>query len=193
MSQLCALADVQTYLGDSAASSSAVLNALITNASAFIEQYCNRVFAQANYTETRNGRDTATLYMRQQPIVSVQSLTIDGITVQASPDTRTYGYVFDDQQIYLRGCARGPFGQPERFVRGVQNIVMQYTAGFQVIPADVAQACIELVADKFAKRNRIDKSSETLGTQQTQAYVMTDMPARVKAALASYRVPMVPA
>lgn len=192
MSQLCALADVQTYLGDSAASSGSVLSALITNASAMIEQYCNRVFAQASYTETRNGRNTETLYMRQQPIMSVQSLTIDGITVPASTNPKGYGYVFDDAQLYLRG-ARGPFGQPERFERGAQNIVVQYMAGFQTIPADVAQACIELVADKFAKRNRIDKSSETLGTQQTQAYVMTDMPARVKAALASYRVPMVPA
>lgn len=192
MSQLCQLSDVQAYLGDSASSSSAVLDTLIANASGMIEQYCNRTFALADYTETRNGRNTETLYLRQQPIVSVASLKINGIAVQASPDTRTYGYVFDDQQLYIRG-ASGSYGQQDRFVRGVQNIVVQYSAGFATIPDDVAQACIELVADKFAKRNRIDKSSETLGTQQTQAYVMSDMPARVKAALASYRVPMVAA
>lgn len=192
MSTLCTADDVKTYGGITTTAEDGLIAALIPQASGQIEQYCNRTFLQGTYTETRNGRDTATLYLRQQPIVSVQSLTIEGVTVQPSPNTQTYGYVFDEAQIYIRH-ARGPFGQPDRFVRGVQNIVVQYTAGFEAIPDDIVQACVELVMWKRAKRNRIDKSSETLGSQQTQAYVMSDMPASVKAALSSYRIPMVPA
>jgi len=193
VSQLCTLNDVKVYGGITTTADDAAITALITQASGQIEQYCNRTFAQAAYTETRNGRDTETLYMRQQPIVSVQSLTIDGITIQASPDTRSYGYVFDDAQLYLRGTARGPYGQPGRFVRGFQNITVAYTAGFQTIPADVVQACVELVLWKRAKRTRIDNTSQALGDQQTQAYDLSAMPKSVAAALSSYRVPMVPA
>lgn len=195
MSDLCALDDVKTYLGITTNAEDALIKALITQASAQIENYCNRTFAQTTYTETRNGRGSRTMFMRQIPIVSVTALTIDGVTVQASSNPQTYGYVFDDERIYLRGTSPsyGPYGQPDCFSRGVQNVVVTYTAGFSAIPGDVAQACIELVAWKRAKRNRIDKTSETLGTQQTQAYSLADMPASVKSAINSYRVPMVPA
>lgn len=132
--------------------------------------------------------------MRQQPIVSVQSLTIDDVTIQPSPNTQTYGYVFDDQQIYLRGTSPsyGPYGQPDCFTRGIQNVTAAYTAGYASIPIDVMQACVEWVCWTFAKRDRLDKSSETLGQQQTQAYSLADMPPQVKLKLNSYRIPMVP-
>jgi hypothetical protein len=178
VSQLCALGDVKTYLGITTTAMDAVLSALITNASAFIESYCNRVFALSSYTESYNGTGGDRLYSWRAPIVSVASLSVDGIAIQAAPNTQSPGFVFDDDLIYLRGA---------RFCKGVQNVTVSYTAGFAAIPADVNQACIELVALKYAKRDRIDKSSETLGTQQTQAYAMADMPAQVKTALNNYR------
>lgn len=195
---LCQLSDVKTYLGITSSGTDQVLSALITNASSFIERYCNRAFEQASYTETRNGNGADAIYLRNAPIVSVQSVSVDGVSIPAAPDTTSYGYVFDEHKVYLRGDARvnpitpGIFaGYPPRFQRGVQNIVIAYTAGFATIPADVNQACVELVAAKLAKRDRVDKSSETLGTQQTQAYSMADMPASVKTALAQWIVPMV--
>lgn len=177
MSQLCQLSDVQAYLGDSAASSAAVLGTLIQNASAFIEQFCNRTFAIANYTETRNGNGGNRLFLMNGPIVTVTAVSVDGQTVAAAPSVTANGWVNDDSIVYLRGGC---------FTRGVQNVTVAYSAGFAATPADVSQACIELVAEKFAKRNRIDKASETLGTQQTQAYIQSDMPARVKTALKPY-------
>lgn len=177
MSQLCAFSDVQTYIGDSAASSATVLQALITNASAFIEQYCNRTFAVTAYNETRNGNGGDRLFLLNGPIVAVTGVTVDGQIIPQATDSLAYGWVNDDSIVYIRaGC----------FARGVQNVNVQYSAGFATIPADVAQACIELVAEKFAKRNRIDKASETLGQQQTQSYIQADMPARVKTALQPY-------
>jgi hypothetical protein len=177
VSQLCQLTDVQTYLGDSASSSAVALDALIENASAFIEQYCNRTFALANYTETRNGNGGNRLFLLNGPVVSVTAVSVNGQTIAAAPSVMANGWVNDDSMVYLRGGC---------FTRGFQNVTVAYSAGFATIPADVAQACIELVAEKFAKRNRIDKVSETLGTQQTQAYIQADMPARVKTALQPY-------
>lgn len=189
MSALCALADVKNYLGITDTSQDALINALIPQASAQIENYCNRTFAQASYSETRNGNNASSMFLRQVPIVSVASLSVDGVAIAASPDPQTFGYVFDEDTIYIRGCRSGA---PTRFERGVQNVAISYSAGFSAIPADVAQACIELIAWKRAKRNRIDKRSETLGQQQTQAYDLSDMPASVKSVINSYRIPMVP-
>lgn len=180
MSQLCALADVKTYLGVTTTNTDAALTALITNVSAAIENYCNRTFAQATYTDTYNGNGRPSLYLREGPVTAVSAVTVDGVSVPAAASATASGYVFDDSMLYLRaGC-------PDRFNRGVQNVTVSYTAGYSAIPQDVNQACVEWVAFKFAKRSRIDEKSQTLGTAQTQAYDLSDMPASVKSALSSY-------
>ncbi len=184
MSQLCLLSDVKTYLGTADTNSDTVLTALITNASAFIETYCNRTFAQASYTETRNGGCGPKMYLANGPVVTVSSLTVNNQAVPAAPDAVSYGFVWDTMMVYIRRGQGG--GGPQEFYKGFQNVQVVYTAGYASIPPDVAQACIELVASKYAKRNRIDKSSETLGQQQTQAYDLSDMPKSVKAALQAY-------
>ena len=196
---LCAVSDVQGYLGTSDSALVPILTTLVANASAFIERYCGRTFEQGTYTETRNGNGAEAIYLRQGPIVSVQSVSVDGIAIPAAPDAISYGYVFDDRRVYLRGYARvSPstpgtlIGSVGSFRRGIQNVVIAYTAGYAVIPPDLNQACVELVADKYAKRKRIDEKSQTTGQQMTAAYDLSDISARVKTAINAYRLPMIP-
>lgn len=198
MSALCALEDVKSYLGITNTNQDALITTLISNASAFIESFCGRVFESASYSETRNGNGAASIFTRQSPITAVSSVTVDGVAIQAAPDTISYGYVTDGQRIYLRGSAGVGTrtqallgGFPIAFTRGIQNVVLAYTAGYAVIPADLNQACVELIADKLAKQSRIDKKSETLGSQQTVSFDLSDMPARVRTALGAYRLPMI--
>ncbi len=179
---LCALADVKTYLGITETTTDAVLTALIANASTLIESYCNRVFLTATYTETRNGGGGPKLLLLNAPITAVSSVTVEGYAVPAAPDAISPGYLFDQQVLYIR-----PGGNPCEFNRGIQNVTVSYTAGFATVPPDVNQACVELIASKYAKRNRIDKKSETLGTAQTIGFDLSDMPLSVKTALSSYR------
>lgn len=181
MSQLCALSDVKTYLGITTTTTDAALNALITNTSAAIENFCNRSFAQAVYTDTYNGTGKSVLYLREGPITAVASVSVDGVAIPPASSATSYGYTFDDSMLYIRAG-----GTCERFNKGVQNVVVSYTAGYVATPQDVNQACIEWVAWKYAKRTRIDEKSQTLGAQQTQAYDLSDMPASVRSALMSY-------
>lgn len=174
MSDLCALADVKAFLGITTTANDAVLSALITNVSAAIESYCNRTFASTSYTETRNGQGGCRLFLANGPVTAVASVSVDGVAIPPAPDALSSGYLVDANTVYLRGYC---------FTRGVQNVMVTYTAGFAAVPGDVAQACIESVAAHFAKRDRIDKASETLGTQQTISYSQADMPAAVKTAL----------
>lgn len=181
MSALCSLADVKTYLGWMDGNRDAVISALIPAASGFIESYCDRVFLQASYTETRNGNGGSRLFLRNGPVSAVASVTVDGLTVPAATNAVTFGYVFDDLAVYIREG-----GYPGRFNRGVQNVTVAYTAGFAAIPPEVNQACVELIAFKLAKRDRIDKKNEVLA-QQTVGFDMSDMPAGAKTLLAQYR------
>jgi hypothetical protein len=180
VSQLCALADVKSYMGLTDTNQDALLTTLIGNASAFIETYCNRTFAQASYTETRNGGCGPKLYLANGPVVSVSSVSVDGTAVPLAPDAKSYGFVWDAMQVYIR-----PGGYPGEFTKGIQNVVVSYTAGYVTTPPDVNQACCELIAYKMAKRNRIDKKNEVLA-QQTLGFDMSDMPASVKTALQAY-------
>ena len=183
--QLCQVADVQTYLGDAAKNAGDVLELLINGASAFIENWCNRKFALTDYTEWRNGTGKERIYLANGPVVSVAAVSVDGYAVQPSPDTRSYGFVVGDNTLYLRPGA-GPGAAPRVFTRGIQNVEIQYQAGFATIPPDIIQACIELVASKFAKRTRIDRRSETLA-QQTVGFDLSDMPASVKTVLQQWQ------
>ena len=171
---LCVLADVKAFLGVTSSATDGVLNTLIANVSATIESFCNRTFASTVYTERRNGNDGYRLFLANGPVTAVSSVSVDGIAIIPAPDALTSGYLADANTVYLRGYT---------FTRGIQNVSVSYTAGFATIPLDVAQACIELVASHFAKRERIDKASETLGTQQTISYSQADMPAAAKLAL----------
>jgi hypothetical protein len=172
---LCALADVKAYLGiaPGTTSTDAVLTTLVTNVSAAIESYCNRAFASQDYAEQRNGTGGNRLFLAHGPVTAVASVSVDGQAIPPAVGTGI-GYLFDEATVYLRGYT---------FCRGVQNVSVTYTAGYASVPGDVAQACIEWVAYHYAKRDRIDKASETLGTQQTISYSQADMPAGVKTAL----------
>lgn len=181
MSQLCALADVKAYRGITDANSDAILTTLITNVSALIETYCNRVFAQATYTETRNGGCGPKLYLMNGPVTEVSSLSVNGQAVPPAPDAISYGFVWDASTVYIR-----PGGYPGEFYKGIQNVTVTYTAGYASVPPEVNQACVEWVAFKFAKRSRIDAKSETLGQQQVIAFDTSDMPKGVKTALQPY-------
>lgn len=180
MSQLCALNDVKVYLGITDGNSDIVLTAIIGNVSAAIESFCNRTFAVQSYVETRNGGCGPKMYLSNGPIVSVASVTVDTYNIPPAANALAFGFVFDENVLYIR-----PGGYPGEFTKGVQNVVVSYTAGFAATPADVNQACVELVAWKYAKRNRIDKKNEILAAQ-TVGFDLSDMPASVKSALQPY-------
>jgi hypothetical protein len=182
VSQLCQLTDVKTYLGITDTNSDTVLSALIPNVSAAIESYCNRVFAQTPYTETRNGGCGPKMYLMNGPVSVVSSVTVDGQSVPPAPDARSGGYVYDASVVYIRPGGAGP----QEFYKGFQNVTIEYMGGYDTTPPDVNQACVLWVAWLFNKRSRLDKRNETLGSQQTQGYDLSAMPQAVKTLLASY-------
>lgn len=122
-----------------------LLERLISACSTFVQSWLNRTIAAADYTETRNGTGTPSMAFDNFPVLSVASLTLNGIAVPPRPplgagSSGVYtfngapgGYVFSDDAIMLSGSI---------FCRGWQNVVVSYAAGYQVsneahtVPAD---------------------------------------------------------
>jgi hypothetical protein len=157
-----------------------LLSTLITSASGLFATVCGRQFTTQSYTEVRDGTGGARIMLMQTPVTAVASLTIDGRAVAASAGAPAPGFLFSPTgMLTLIG---------HRFARGLSNIVIGYTAGFATIPADLAQAVIEMVALRYKEIDELDVSSRALGTETT-SFVVKDMrPSTLLAANAYKRV-----
>jgi hypothetical protein len=176
MADLTTLANVKEWLSTGerplTPRDDAMLARLITGASALIEKYCSRPIGLANWQEVRDGlggeRDHR-MVLAVNPITAITLLMVDGLTIPAAPPLSqsqgfigsTAGYVFNETTLGLRGF---------RFTRGLQNVTVQYTAGYSPIPDDIEQACIELVARKYRERTRIAERTRSLGGATSASY-----------------------
>jgi hypothetical protein len=98
---------------------------LVGAASAFILRYLQRNLVSQTYHEIRNGSGGRSLLLREAPVTAIASLIVDGAPVPAAADTVAAGYALDATGgvLHLRGYAFG---------RGVQNIAIDYVAGYRV-------------------------------------------------------------
>lgn len=117
------------------------LLAMIRGASAAIVRETRETFQPVSIDgELRDGDGTALLELSRTPILRVRGLRLAGESIDSS-EVKVYpGYlrfeVTDEYNPRLRGTSRV-------FPRGNQNIGVDYDAGFDKIPYDIAMACAE--------------------------------------------------
>ena len=182
---LTTLPNVKAWLNISDTQNDALLTRLISEASEFAESWCSRSFNLATYIESRNGLGGQIMVMLNQPIASVSSVMVSGLSVPAQPpygqpvttSGPPGGYVFDASRIMLYGYW---------FARGFQNVVVNYTAGYTTPPYDLEQAVIDIVGAQFKYRSRIGKVSEGL-EQQTTVFSQAQVPPMALARLQTYK------
>ncbi len=166
------VAIVRTLLDLKTASESddTAINILIGAASSTIRTYCNRTFTEQLYIETRDGTGTNSLMVREFPVTSISRVTVDG------RDLPTTAFV------------RWRFGVKLTsgfFAPGVENVETEYTAGFSVTPADIAESCAKLAAYKFRAYSRIGQVSKILGGE-TVTFETAEFPKDVRNTLEQY-------
>jgi hypothetical protein len=175
---LTTLENFKAWIGlDNNPKDDAVLSRLITACSMFIQSWCNRVFASANYTDTISGEHTNVVFLQNVPITAVSSVMINGNAVPAASTVNGVGYVFGSNQVMVNGY---------RFPRGYNNITISYTAGYATIPFDIEQACIELCALRYRERDRIGQVSKSLAGEVV-AFSQKDMSDDIKTLLQQYK------
>lgn len=153
---LTTLPAFKAYAGitDTNAARDANLSALITSASAAVENACQRVFSVTDYTLRRSGSGSVQLELPLGPVVAVDAVTISGVAVTQSPDGNDAGWVLDGTTLWLVGGLR--------FVRGVANVVVQFQAGYSLPPSEVQQLVNRMVLAEFKGRDWVGVSSKTL-------------------------------
>ena len=213
---LTTLADVKAWLSlgqqPMPPTDDGLLTRLITAASQFIQTWLNRPLGSSDWQEVRDGRGAylnpydARFQFAVQPVtavilVAVLNQVIPPIPAPSfvplpggtlgTPETVTFtpqitlpGYTFSPSQLIIRG-----YGIP----RLAQCVTIQYTAGYDPIPADVQQACIELVAWKYHERRRIGETTRSIGgvevaTFQPAAFSLRDMRSDIQTLLMQYRM-----
>ena len=182
---LTTLADVKAWLQTGqnpfAATDDTLLARLITAASQFIQSWLNRQIAAADWQELRDGTGGQLMVLANSPVAAVLSLTIDGLAIPPATTDGGFdaGYSFTPTELALRGYV---------FTRRPQNVIVTYTAGYPTAPPDIAQACIELVCQRYRERSRIGEVSKALGGGETVSFSQKDMSEDVKTALLPYRV-----
>jgi hypothetical protein len=180
----------------------AVLNRYIAASSQQLETYCNRRFA-AETIEDRffpprdppfriavGGADP--LQLSRWPIISIASVTENGKALAAGTD-----FLADSELGHLTRL--DVISYPTKW--DAWPIVAQYKAGFTTLPADLVDACIQLVKWRYFSRLRDPgvRSENVSGVYEAQYWLGTglggpdDLPAEVAAKVARYRLPVVAA
>jgi hypothetical protein len=178
MADLTTLANVKEWLGmNNITASDALISRLISACSAYMQTAMSRDIAVATYNEKRNGMGQDSMMLKETPIVTVNSLTIDGAAIPPQTGLVTGGYLYDDQMVYLAGY---------RFNWGRQNVIVNYVGGYATTPPDIEQACIDIIGDWFKYRERIGKTSEGIEGQSI-TFVNQSIPARAMGVILAYK------
>ncbi len=124
----------------------------------------------------------------------------ESFTVPVSPiaAVQPYGlWMVDAGVVYASGTALVPVAaNPSAgqyavsagvYTFAVGDVGAAVTISYGYVPFDLANACIELVASRYAYRKRIGEHSKSLGGQETTSYESNSMPEHVREVLQPYR------
>ena len=160
---LCTLTDLKTYLGITTNESDSVLEMLIKQNSAMIENYLNYSLARkVNEAEVHSVNNEQLLLLDNQPIQSVYAVTIGGTAIddfKVIPKYASVGMLYRGLgwcgEYYTRGMTYD-------VVSGVYEIEVSYISGYYLpndegyvegasdsLPYDIMTACIIACAEEW--------------------------------------------
>lgn len=192
---LVTIADLKTWLRlESSTKDDNLLQSLITNISQEILTRTGRdAIVSASYEEAYDGSGTPMQALRHYPITAVASLEISDSPIVPSPDGVQTGFTFDDFVLKLVGqpvafpFGPGVYGAPGYFIKGFQNVVVNYTAGYSAVPFDLSEAAKEWCAYRYKQREWIGQTSKHLATGETVSYSQRAMPEYVREVIERYK------
>lgn len=179
---LIQLSDLKDALGiqESNVASDTKLTRMIQAYSAWFLQQVNRGnFMSATYTETRNGSGSREMVTRYYPVTSVQGVSIDGSVINPIVNFGDSGFQTDGLTIQLAGRAY--------FTKGIGNVQLQYTAGYDDVPEDVVEAIINQIVYIYKRRNTFDVNSQAAQGMVTTSFSNREFAPGVQSIINSYR------
>lgn len=190
---------VEDYLGET--DSTNILSLMVDYVSDYIEGqlvtkdimeggYCSRKFLAADYTLAEyTGNNRKNLLLRQYPINSITTITLDGTTLFPSGSSTLASLGFFISQDII-----GALFYDNVWTRDLpNNINITYNAGFSQIPSDLKFAAVYLAARMWERKGKSIIKSEKIGNY---SYTLEDMNDKnpfgegtIKNVLDYYRIP----
>lgn len=145
---------------------------LISAVSAWIKDEVEDPILVDTVTEVHDGNGSDELWTRRGPIREVIGVEVDGRQIAAASSPTAFGFVNDEDRVLLRGA---------RFTVGLQNVIVTATVGYDEVPLQIEQTCINLCTLLWKRREHVDISSITIGPQTTSYLqkAMTDTDKRI--------------
>lgn len=177
MADLTTLANVKAWARIPGSQGDTLIARLVTSCSTWIEDVTSRRFTSQSYSEIRDGTGGQELMLAGRPVQSMTSLLVDTVPVPAQAAVGQPGYFLVGDLLCLEGYA---------FSRGRKNVRVTYTGGFASTPADLEQACIEMVVSAYNRGSR-GPDLESRGAQgQSHTWSLEDMPDSVRKVINRY-------
>lgn len=178
---LTTLAKVKAWLGETSNAKDTLLESLIKSCSAEISNAVNRNLEQASYTEIIDGNGRNRVTLKNWPISVVLSVNVHGklFDVLEPADFTSTGVKVSGRCLVCQNVV---------FEKGLANVIVEYVAGYDPVPEDLDQACVELVTHRF-KNERGDKqgvSSKSLAGE-TISFSHKALPESVRSVLNDYK------
>lgn len=131
--------------------------------------------------EFYDGKGTNRLFLRSFPVMNVSAVNMCGVSIPASGSWNQWGVVIDQSRksISLRGgignfstfpypnayTSPWGYGRGPVFMRGIQNIEVVYSAGYQGTPNDLEYAVRCIVAINYKRKAWQDQQSRSVSAQ----------------------------
>lgn len=133
-----------------------------------VERETGQTFVPRDITDERDGNGTATVLLSRSNVRSLTSVTVDGIAVSTGLVTARGGR--------LRYKTTG-YGWRQPFPRGVANVTVAYSAGYDECPEDMKDSVMQATRDRLISQsgeNAIDvrRTSMTNDLGGTVSYVL---------------------
>ncbi len=172
------LAEAKTHLNISVSTYDTELADYILAAEDLASAVLNGPVSTASYTDTYDGGNQFGIVLRNRPVISVQSVTMFGVTVDPT------NWHLDDAGVlwYVIGYyAKGGF------YTGVGNVQVSYTAGYSPVPARIKHGVKETLRHLWmTQRGNSPSQGPDDDYDPDSGYAV---PRRVRELLESYRKP----
>ncbi len=137
-SDLVSLADLKAWLDIAGTEDDLLLGQLITQISRAILNVLDRPsILPGSYTEMLDGGNDIILTLRQWPVNAISACSVNGVPIPPSPSIVSgagpqTGYVLEPPGVAPPGVMQRLSLRRMRFLRGVQNVSISYSAGYQI-------------------------------------------------------------
>ena len=148
--------ELKVSLGVTDTTQDALLFGIVKSSSDYIANAIDRKLFFSSYTETFYLEEPQRcLLLKQYPVVSVDAIVVDGVTLSSSSQGYTVWYSTEEGAINRIDGYNFP-------IRPLP-VVVNYKAGYRVMPEDIRGAVKKIAINEYSLRKKAGVLAETLG------------------------------